>query len=431
MQDTNEISIKHSKKYLIFLFFILALVQILDAYSTGYTSSFPSKIIEEFLSGYPSNQANAILGLCTSIASIGMYMVFFNQYFADKIGRKKMLTITTFGMGISALFLALSTNIMFYTIFLFTTYLFYSSDMWLIYANEEAPAEKRASYINIVLMCGMLGPIMMPTLRSIFITETSPVGSWRGMTLFPILLGIPLAIIIIFTIKETSKYQEIKSSETRETPPIFLKKNIASIFKSNIKPEFIVLLIMSFFAGLNFFMLQFAESFINLNTSLPESKVNLVITVIAIALILGYLTTGILADKIGRVPLLHLFSVLMPLASILLYIGSFLTEGTFIVVSLGAALAYVSYYGLTIVLRIVLMEIVPTDKRGTGMGVRALINAFGITAGFLVGSGLTFVFGLGISFIIMSLPLILNVFLTIKYIKETKGTDLSKIELKY
>ncbi|MHA1297074.1 MAG: MFS transporter [Promethearchaeota archaeon] len=411
MQDTNEISIKHSKKYLIFLFFILALVQILDAYSTGYTSSFPSKIIEEFLSGYPSNQANAILGLCTSIASIGMYMVFFNQYFADKIGRKKMLTITTFGMGISALFLALSTNIMFYTIFLFTT--------------------KRASYINIVLMCGMLGPIMMPTLRSIFITETSPVGSWRGMTLFPILLGIPLAIIIIFTIKETSKYQEIKSSETRETPPIFLKKNIAAIFKSNIKPEFIVLLIMSFFAGLNFFMLQFAESFINLNTSLPESKVNLVITVIAIALILGYLLTGILADKIGRVPLLHLFSVLMPLASILLYIGSFLTEGTFILVSLGAALAYVSYYGLTIVLRIVLMEIVPTDKRGTGMGVRALINAFGITSGFLIGSGLTFILGLGIAFMIMSFPLILNIFLTIKYIKETKGTDLSKIELKY
>lgn len=101
----------------------------MDAYTTSYTAAFPSKIIEEFLSGYSVNEANAIYAICVGIATAGMYFVFITQYLADKIGRKYMLAFTTFGMGFSALLLALSTSIIMFTIFLFCTYLFFSTDM--------------------------------------------------------------------------------------------------------------------------------------------------------------------------------------------------------------------------------------------------------------------------------------------------------------
>lgn len=427
MSENNESSPIRSKSYFRYMLLILILVTILDAYTTGYIATFPSKIVEEFLSNYSVNQANSIMALSIGIATIGMYFVFINQYLADKLGRKVMLFITTLGMGISALLFSLSQDIIQFTIFLFLTYLFFSSDLWLIYINEESEPEKRAFNTNIIAAISIIGTLLIPIFRSIFITETSPVGSWRGMTLFPIFLGIPLAIIIFFTIKETSNYQEIKKDKSLRKS-IFLKDNIKALFKSDHRKEFIVLLIMSYFTGLNFIMLQLFESFISTSTDLTESHINIIILIVVVSLVVGYITTGIIADKIGRVPLLYIFSILLPVATILLFIGSNLSANIFIIITLSIALGYVAYTGLLILLRIIIMEIIPTDKRGTGTGIRALVTALGITSGFVIGSIITLYYGLGMAFLIISLPLIINVLLIHKYIKETKGTDLREIK---
>lgn len=427
MTEQNDSKIVRSKSYFRFLMLILILVQILDAYTTTYTAVFPSKIAEEFLSGYSANQQAAIMAISIGIATIGMYFVFVNQYLADKIGRRAMLFITTLGMGAAALLLALSQNIIQFTIFLFMTYLFFSVDMWLIYMNEEAEPEKRARYTNMLLAFGVLGPILIPVMRSIFITETSPVGAWRGMTYFPIFLGIPLAIIIFFTIKETARYQEMKDGKLVEEKKdeISFRDNVKALFQSDRRKELIALYIMSFLCGLNFIFLQLVELHLATSTPLKEGEINIIIYVVALSVISGYILTGIIADKIGRIPLLYLFSVLMFIATIVLYFGT--SSTIFILLLLGVTLGYVAFDCLHIVLRIVTLEVVPTDKRGTGSGLRALITAIGITSGFFIGSGLALFLGLGTAFIIISIPLIFNVFLIRKYLVETKGTDLAKI----
>ncbi|TFG08949.1 MAG: MFS transporter [Promethearchaeota archaeon] len=430
MTEEEKSSISRSKSYFRYMILILVLVQILDAYTTSYTAVFPSKVAEEFLKGYSANEQAAIMALSIGIATVGMYFVFVNQFLADKLGRRLMLFITTLGMGVSALFLALSQDIIQYTIFLFLTYLFFSADMWLIYINEEAKSEKRAYYTNVVLAFGIAGPILMPIFRSIFITETSPVGAWRGMTLFPILLGIPLSIIIILTMKETAKYEEMKEGKLiqKEELSITFRENIRALFASDRKKELIALYVMSYFCGLNFIFLQLAELYIATTAGLPESSINLVIYIVAISVILGYLLTGIIADKIGRKPLIYLFSVLMFIATIILYFGSISSPAIFIFIVIGVALGYVAYDSLHIVLRIVTLEVVPTDRRGTGSGLRALITALGITSGFFIGSALSFAFGLGVAFILISIPLFINVLLAHKYLTETKGTDLAMVK---
>lgn len=413
---------------------ILALVQIMDAYSTSYTAAFPSKIIKEFLItpfGLDATTSQAIMQIVIAIATLGIYFVFFNQYFSDKFGRKTMLFITTLGMGLSALLLALSINIYLYTVFLLLTYLFFNSDMWLIYAGEESPPEKKASYINILLACGILGPIMMPIFRSLFITETTPVWAWRGMTLLPIFLGIPLSFIILFTIKETKIYEEGKITKQFEVSNIILKDNVKNLLQSNRKNEIWALLIMGFFAGMNFNFMQMAESFLDTNTILTENDASLIITIVALAVIIGYLSIGFLADRIGRIPLLYFCSIILPIGTILLYLGSVLTVGVLAVCALGLSLGYVGFNGLLIVIRIVIQELVPTDKRGTGLGIRSLATSLGITIGFVLGSIFTLtISNLGISFIILSLPVLSHIYLIPKFIKETKGTDLSEVELR-
>ncbi|TXT63687.1 MAG: hypothetical protein BAJALOKI3v1_330042 [Promethearchaeota archaeon] len=82
-------------------------------------------------------------------------------------------------------------------------------------------------------------------------------------------------------------------------------------------------------------------------------------------------------------------------------------------------------------IRIIIQELVPTDKRGTGLGIRSLATSLGTTGGFILGFVFTIVFkDLGISFIILSAPLLINIILIPKFVKETKGTDLSEVELR-
>ena len=425
-KESNS-SLKRTKSYFIYLLIILILVDLVDQYSTNYINTFPSLIVQEFLSGYPSKTASSIFAICVGIASVGMYFVFFNQYFADKVGRKNMLAITTFGMGVASLLLSLSTNIVMYTIFLFMVYMFFSSDMWLIYINEEAPAERRATWTDIVLATGVVGPILIPIFRSMFISETS--SNWRAMTLFPILISIPLGIIILLTVKETSTYEEMKEKASKEELTVYLKENVRLLFASPRRKELSILFLMSFFAGLNYAFISLGENFIATNsTNIGQNEINLIIYSIAFSVITGYLITGVLADKIGRVPLLYVYSVLLPLSVILTVFGTTFQGGILLLATLGFSLTYVSYWGLVLVLRIITVEITPTNKRGTGSGMRAFINAIGTTVGLFLSGLIVIFFGQGLSFIFISLPMFIHLPLVYLFIKETKGTDLSFVE---
>ncbi|TFF93413.1 MAG: hypothetical protein EU544_05900, partial [Promethearchaeota archaeon] len=162
MESENQESSNRTRKYWIYLVLILILVDLVDQYNTNYINTFPSLVIAEFLSEYSVEEGAAIYAFCVGIATFGMYFVFINQYLADKFGRKIMLAISSLGLGLSPLFLALSTDIVQFTIALFLVYIFFSSDMWLIYIGEEAPPEKRAYWTNIVLATGVLGPVLIP-----------------------------------------------------------------------------------------------------------------------------------------------------------------------------------------------------------------------------------------------------------------------------
>lgn len=72
----NENSTFRSDSYFKYMIFIMVLVQILDTYTGFYNAVIPSKVVEEFLSGYPQNVANSIFAFCVAIASLGSYLAF-------------------------------------------------------------------------------------------------------------------------------------------------------------------------------------------------------------------------------------------------------------------------------------------------------------------------------------------------------------------
>ena len=426
----EENSTFRSHKYFKYMIFILILVLILDNYTQFYSAVIASKIIEEFLSDRPQNVANSIFALTLAIASIGSYLVFLVWYSADRVGRKFLLVMTVFGMAIASLGILFSRNILEYTIFLFFLVIFTGSDIWLIFINEESPPGKKAFWTNIVLIGGMAGVILMPIFRSIYIYEGAPVGAWRGMTYFSIILGFPLGIVVALTIKETSIFQEVKEKRlTTKERTNLLKTNLHLIFKSDKKRRrtYIAIIIMSFFRVLNGILISLGELYISDSPYLTEGDVNLVVYVLGLSVILGFLITGLLADRIGRKPLLYFFFMSLILGTLIFVFGALTPGFALILVCIGMSLIVLSYFGLWVLLSIITIEILPTEARGTGQGFRGLFGSLGATTGLILTSIIIYFFSLEVAFLTFSFLLLINLPLIYKYINETKGTDLSTI----
>lgn len=427
MTETTSSSLKVSKGYFRYMVFILILIEILDAYTTAYPLVIPSNVIDEFLADMNRNTAQAIFSIGAGIATIGMYFVFINQYFADRFGRKIMLAFTCFGMGFASLMMILSTSFIMFIVFLFLLYLFFSSDIWMIYINEECPADKRATWANIIVSGGIIGVFVSSILRGVFITETSPVGAWRGLSWFAVLLGIPLAIIVILTFKETSTYLERKESGGEEVKPAF-KENVSSLFKSSRRTEYVVILFLALTNGLSYLFCIVGQEYMRTQGGLAENQVNTVVLITASLILAGYIFSGITGDKIGRKFLLYVWSTLYPILIIIIVLLVTAGLGTNILTWIIFGLIYSAWWGLIGAIRIMTVEIVPTEKRGTAGGLRGMISALGITSGLLVGGVVVFYFGLGMAFIVFAIPLFINIPLIYKFLKETKGIDLTTIK---
>ena len=425
MSENKDTEISRSKGYFKYLIFILMLANIIDSYVTIVNGMFPSKIAEEFLSGYTTNEQNALMAIGASIASMGYYFIFINLYLADKIGRKKVLAYTVLGMALSCLMMILSTNFWQYVFFWALLYLFFSSDLWAIYINEESKKEKRAFYQYIILIVGLIGPILAIVLRSIFITETR--SDWRALLLVPIILGIPLSILVILTLKETSKYQLMKEVPSKIEKRSF-KEDVKAIFQTEERKAYIALLFMTLIFGAATIWRNLFEKYVTDVGTLTQAQISIIFIWTVFAVLIAYLINGLLADRIGRKPLVYIWTCLLPVGVLTWVIGAHDPQNAFIIVQLGFALMHVCFWGLLTILGLITIETLPTDRRASGVGLRWLFFAVGTTLGLLLSSIFILFLGLGTAFIIFILMMYIIVPLAYLNLKETRGVELSEIE---
>jgi MFS family permease len=427
--NNSEKPIEHSQAYFKYLLFILILVQILDTYTGFYNAVIPSKVVEEFLADYPQNVANSIFAFSVAIGSLGSYVAFLVWYSSDRIGRKHLLVMTIFGLALASVGILFSRNIVEYTIYRFLLGIFAASDIWLIYINEESPPEKKGFWTNVVLIGGIIGAVLMPVFRSIYIYEGAPKGAWRGMTYFSIALGIPLGIIVILTIKETSTFQEAKANRpsTKEKANQ-LKKNLQTIFKSERRAAYFSILILAFIWSMNYVYITLGELYISQSPNLNEGDINLIVTIMSLAVILGYIVTGILADNIGRKPLMLIYISMFFIGALILVNGIEVPRAALFLACVGVSIMNVAFWGLWVLTSITAIELVPTDARGTGSGLKLILHAMGGTTGLILAGIITYFFSLALVFLIYSSLLLINIPIIYKFLKETKGIDLKQIK---
>ncbi len=410
--------------YIRYLFFILMLTQILDTYATLFNGAMPSAIAAEFLSDNSAIVQDSIMAFANGIVSIGMIFLFFSQYLADRLGRKKMLGVTVGGIALASFGIFIAVNYVMYMVFVFFLYFFFSSDIWLIYVNEEVEANKRAYYSNVVMTVGLVGAIIMVIFRLLFITETDPF--WRGMAIFPMVLGFLLCLAIFFSLKEPKQYREMKESGSFESRSF--KEDIKSLFQIENRKPYMYLLLAVFIRGISSIYIGLFEKYIDNVGILNQQQVTSIFLLTIFMVIIAYGANGLLADRIGRKPLLYIWSALAPISVLIWVLGANNPENAYILVLLGFALSHISYWGSIGILRLLTIEMLPTDRRGIGVGFRSLIGAIGGTIGLLTSSVMILSLDLGPTFIIFIMGNFAVIPIVYFFLKETKGVELSEIK---
>jgi MFS family permease len=404
-----------SRLYFFFLVAFLILNEIYDTYTTQYPSIIVDLVESDF--AINSQQYAFYLGFIT----LGSYFVFISQFIADRIGRKPMLFITLFGMGFASVCLGFAADMFQYSVAAFFLYVFFSSDIWTMVVSEESPKERRGWYVNLILVGGCIGALLVPLMFDFLVAGSG--FSWRSMTWFAA-IAIGLAFITM-AFKETRAFLLLKQARAAQAPAITgtalnrLLADLGKPFNREIRARSITVILLGFIIGLNYLFILMGKDFLTNVRHLSQGDAADVVLLMGIAAIVGYLVNGVLIDKLGRKKILLLFGIMFPASIIITILGNTA------MIYIGAMLVSASFWNLGITSRIFTLELSPTGIRGQMAGWRSLFFAAGTTASAFIASMLLQVTDLGIIFIILSLCLVVFIPVLLKFLPETKGIDMS------
>lgn len=339
-----------SRNYMVYMMIFMGLVAVMDQYlSTIKTTAIPY-ILEEYKISAP--QFSYLEALFLSFT----FLIFLLNGLNDIIGRRWSILILILIMGVSAfgiVYFSPSLNLfmVMYTLAIFATV----SNMWTIPVSEESPASKRAKYISIVYIIGL---IPLQALFPPLIIDTLGL-SWKWMYGVMFIFMIPL-IIMWFFMKETSRFQVIQAERIKGERKNHLfgfgvinRQDLRYIaISASIWLSWLTYQFFYFWAGYYFMTIK--------GYSLSQWSTVLLFSLI-LAMAGGYLS-GWIMDRIGRKPALIFGCIGLALILVLLGFG----QGFILPVAAALTGFFTSFTYTWIVVYI--PEVFPTERRGACMG---------------------------------------------------------------
>jgi putative MFS transporter len=151
------------------------------------------------------------VGIMYSVISVGSVAAFFLIRFADRFGRRPILTITIIGYTLFTFATAFATDPITFTCaqFLARVFLIAEWGVAMIYAAEAFPAARRGMVIGVIQSSVGLGAVVCAATAPLLIRTSL---QWRAVYLIAI---VPLALVIYARrgLKETSRFDsQAKSS---------------------------------------------------------------------------------------------------------------------------------------------------------------------------------------------------------------------------
>lgn len=436
-------------KYFFILIILIAIVNILDEVTSNLTVTVQSSFITEFFVNNPfmgkyytyedGLAFHSGIGVFTYV--LGLFTPFYKAL-ADKWGRKPLFAISTLGMATGLLVIHLSSSYIMFLVGFAIISFFMGHDIQIIYILEEAPQRHRAKIYSFLKSFGILGVILIPTLRDILMGNDG--AKWREIFLVPALIGFVSVLLVVLLAKDTKvfiderieylsrPYEDRQAQKALEKSQKEAERNKSGVFNgvkyifANRDTKMLIIAHIIFDAAMPAIALYFESSMHRAGMSTSDiTKALFMVPVIYAAITF---LSGFIADKAGRKTTVTLFSSTCVAGYILFVVGILSGWNPYLVGSF-AGLYQGSYWIGRDYMNVMMTEKVPTDIRASVVGAEGLLVIIGLALGYVCTIvGMT-VMPIWWACLTVSIPTVTvaAIIFTLK-VKETKGTNLDEIQ---
>lgn len=343
-------SVLRSRGYLVYLIIFMGLVAVMDQYLSTIKSTAIPYILDEYNLSAPQFSYLEAAYLAFT------FLIFLLNGLTDIIGRKFSILVLILIMGLSSLGIVLFTPNIHWFMVMYTLAIFATvSNMWTIPISEESPAQKRAKYVSIVYIIGLLPlqALLPPLLLNTFHL------SWKWMYGVMFVFMIPLLILWLF-MRETSRFEAVQLEQSNGSRKRHFF-GLGAINRQDLRYILLSAAIWLCWLVYQFFYFWAGYYFMTIKGySLGQWSTVLLVTLV-MAMLGGYLS-GWIMDRVGRNPALIIGCI--GLAAILVILG--FGNGWILPVALAITGFFTSFTYTWIVVYI--PEIFPTERRGTCIG---------------------------------------------------------------
>ena len=444
MQTRNS-----GSKYFFVLLMLIAIVNILDEVTSNLTVTVQSSFITEFfvnnpfMGKYYTYEDGLALHSGIGVFSyvLGLFTPFYKAL-ADKWGRKPLFAISTLGMALGLLVINLSTSYIMFLVGFAIISFFMGHDIQIIYILEEAPDKHRAKIYSFLKSFGILGVILIPTLRDMLMGDDAT--KWRNIFLVPALIGFAAVVLVLIFAKDTKVFISERIAylsrpyEERQAEKELLKqqkqaqRNQSGVFNgvkyifSNKDTKMLIISHIIFDSAMPAIALYFESSMHRAGMSTSEITKALFMVPVIYATIT--FLSGFIADKFGRKTTVTGFSITCVVGYILFVVGILNGWAPYLIGAL-AGLYQGSYWIGRDYMNVMMTEKVPTDIRASVVGAEGLLVIIGLVVGYGLAIVGMMILPIWWACLAISVPAvsIAAIMFALK-VKETKGVDLDSIE---
>ena len=319
---------------------------------------------------------------------------------------------------------------------------FMGHDIQIIYILEEAPDKHRAKIYSFLKSFGILGVILIPTLRDMIMGDDAT--KWREIFLVPAIIGFVAVLFVILFAKDTKVFINERTAylarplAERQKEKDLKKKqkqaqrNQAGVFNgvkyifSNPDTKKLIISHIIFDSAMPAIALYFESTMHTAGMSTSDITKALFMVPVIYATIT--FLSGFIADKLGRKATVTGFSVTCIVGYCLFVAGVLLGWNPYLVGTF-AGLYQGSYWIGRDYMNVMMTEKVPTDIRASVVGAEGLLVIIGLVVGYglaILGMIMFPIWWVCLTISVIAVGVAAVMFAT--KVKETKGVNLDSIE---
>jgi MFS family permease len=438
--EKNQIEPKsRASSYFYYVVIMMGLVHIVDVLVSNVATLVKTAALHTFFEITDAESLQTAQGTMGLIGMIGLVVVVFQPLVktgTDRWGRKPMLIISVLGMSLGNVGIGLSAiieNVWLYALSGAISFYFLAADLQLLIIAEESPKRNRSFWVLFMIFIGNFSTLLVPFAKGIFISDDYSTNNWHYMYFIGAGLGVILAIIIAFTIKESKAYITAKEAgelKIRSGNRFSLITAIKDLRSSDSWKAWRSYILVG--AILTVIPLIIFSGYTETNLSAygyPESVKNKILYVRIPLAVVWIAFSGWLADKIGRKPVLIIDQFLY-ITGLIMFLIFIRLGSSFVLIGISWGMMFGGTYGFMNLNVLATNEILPTKLRASSQGVGSMLSLFSaifpsILFNVLLNMGIVtydILFFVGIPFTIAVILIVI-----FKY-KETKGIVLEDIK---